>query len=259
MMTSIPAASAVLAASSLRTPSCIHTTLAPIAIASSTTPGASSDGAEHVDHVDLVGDVAERGVDRSPSRVLPAMRRIDRDHAIAFALQVLHHEVAGPVPVRRGADHCDRLHPLEDRADFGVGIGKWARDRPCGALRLGKRAHLSAKAAQASGALPAPSPSGPTRRPFGIDRPGGDTTALASSDAIHKGAHDHVEKSISSPSVQGRRDRRRGPGGRACVTSIRGSRLSGHHGACSRRAPEAFGALQQATPTKGGHPEHAMD
>ena len=35
--TSMPAASALAAASSLRTPSCIHTTGAPIAIASSTT------------------------------------------------------------------------------------------------------------------------------------------------------------------------------------------------------------------------------
>ena len=42
MITSMPAASAVFAAASLRIPSCIHTTLAPIAIASATTPGASS-------------------------------------------------------------------------------------------------------------------------------------------------------------------------------------------------------------------------
>jgi hypothetical protein len=43
MTTSIPAASAVAAALSLRTPSCIHTTLAPIAIASVTIAGASSE------------------------------------------------------------------------------------------------------------------------------------------------------------------------------------------------------------------------
>ena len=55
MMISMPAASAVAAASSLRMPSCIHTTLAPIAIASSTIAGASRRGAEHVDHVDLFG------------------------------------------------------------------------------------------------------------------------------------------------------------------------------------------------------------
>jgi hypothetical protein len=44
MMTSIPALSAVAAAASLRMPSCIHTTLAPIAIASSTIAGASREG-----------------------------------------------------------------------------------------------------------------------------------------------------------------------------------------------------------------------
>src|ERR1051325_6858229 len=38
---------------------------------------------------------------------------------------LFHHEVTGPVPVRRGADHRDRAHPFEDGADLGVGI----RDR----------------------------------------------------------------------------------------------------------------------------------
>src|SRR3954469_10769512 len=44
MMISMPAASPSAAASSLRMPSCIHTTGAPIAIASLTMPGASLDG-----------------------------------------------------------------------------------------------------------------------------------------------------------------------------------------------------------------------
>ena len=123
MMTSIPAASAVFAASSLRTPSCIHTTLAPIAIASATIAGRLRRRAEHVDHVDLSGMSRERRVDGFAEQGLAGDGRIDRDHAIAFALQVLHHEVARPVPVRRGADHGDRPHPLEDRADLRVGIG----------------------------------------------------------------------------------------------------------------------------------------
>ena len=38
-----PASSASFAASSLRTPSCIHTTLAPMRIASRVTPSAASD------------------------------------------------------------------------------------------------------------------------------------------------------------------------------------------------------------------------
>src|SRR6266403_3793003 len=44
MITSIPAFSATAAAASLRIPSCIHTTGAPIAIASSTIEGASRAG-----------------------------------------------------------------------------------------------------------------------------------------------------------------------------------------------------------------------
>ncbi len=79
--------------------------------------------AEHVDHVDRVGDVAERGVDGLAEQCLTRDGRIDRDDAVAFALQVLHHEVARPVPVRRGADHGDRPHPLEDRADLRVRVG----------------------------------------------------------------------------------------------------------------------------------------
>ena len=78
---------------------------------------------EYVDHVDLVGNVAERSVGLLAEQRLAGDRGIDRDHAVAFALQVLHHEVARPVPVRRRADHCDRFYPLKDRADFGVGIG----------------------------------------------------------------------------------------------------------------------------------------
>ena len=76
--------------------------------------------AEHVDHVDVIGNVAQRRIGRLAEQGLARDARIDRDHAIAFALQVLHHEVAGPVPVRRGADKRDRSHPLEDRADLRV-------------------------------------------------------------------------------------------------------------------------------------------
>ena len=80
-------------------------------------------GAEHVDHVDLFRNVAQRRVHRLAEHGLPRDARIDRDHAIAFALQILHDEVTGPVPVRRGADECDSPHAFEDRADLRVGIG----------------------------------------------------------------------------------------------------------------------------------------
>ena len=75
MTTSIPAFSAVAAASSLRMPSCIHTTLAPIAIASSTIAGRLARRAEHVDHVDRLGDVAQRGVDLFAEQALAGDRR----------------------------------------------------------------------------------------------------------------------------------------------------------------------------------------
>jgi hypothetical protein len=79
--------------------------------------------AENVDHVDLVRNVAQRRICGLAEQALSCESRVDRDHAIAFALQVLHHEIAGPVPVRRGADHRNRLHPLDDRVDFRVRIG----------------------------------------------------------------------------------------------------------------------------------------
>ena len=82
-------------------------------------------GPKHVDHVDPVRNVAQRAIGLLAEQGLARNRRIDGDHAIAFALQVLHDEVAWPIPVRRGADHRNGLHPLEDRADLGVGIGDW--------------------------------------------------------------------------------------------------------------------------------------
>ena len=78
--------------------------------------------AEEVDHVDMIRNVAQRGVNGLAEQGLAGEARIDRDHPIAFALQVLHHEVARAVPVGGGADQRDRPHPLEDRADFCVGI-----------------------------------------------------------------------------------------------------------------------------------------
>ena len=39
--------------------------------------------------------------------------------------QILHHEVAGPVPVRRGADHRDRADTLQNVPQFQVAIGDW--------------------------------------------------------------------------------------------------------------------------------------
>ena len=81
--------------------------------------------AEYVDHVDGLRNVAQRGVDPFAEQFLAGDPGVDRDHAVALPLQILHHEIARPVPVGRGADHGDCVHPLEDRADLRVGI----RDR----------------------------------------------------------------------------------------------------------------------------------
>ena len=90
-------------------------------------------GAEDIDHVDLVGNVAQTGVDLLAQLLLARGAGIDRDDAVAFALQILHHEVAGPVPVGRGADHGDGAHRRQDAAQLRVGVG----DRiECGHLWL---------------------------------------------------------------------------------------------------------------------------
>ena len=54
--------------------------------------------------------------------------RIDRDDAVTLGLQVLRHEVTGPVPMRRGAYHRDGAHLLEDRAEEQVEAAR-AEDR----------------------------------------------------------------------------------------------------------------------------------
>ncbi len=102
-----PASSASFAASSLRTPSCIHTTLAPIAIASRVTASAASECAKDIDDVDLLLDVGERGVDVLAEDLLAGLPGIDRDHAEALLLEILHGEIARPRTVRAGADHGD--------------------------------------------------------------------------------------------------------------------------------------------------------
>ena len=79
-------------------------------------------GAKEIDHVDAVGNVAQRGISTLAQQFVAGDARVHRDHAIAFALQILHHEVAGPVPVGRGADQRNGAHGGQDAADLGVGI-----------------------------------------------------------------------------------------------------------------------------------------
>ena len=78
--------------------------------------GADSDGgihdarhrlrlAEDVDHIDRLPDVGEVRHDGLAQDRLADRDRIDGDDPEALALEILHDEVAGPVPVRAGTDH----------------------------------------------------------------------------------------------------------------------------------------------------------
>ena len=82
-------------------------------------------GAEDVDHVDLFGNVAQRGVDALAQQLLAREARVHRNHPVVLALQVFHDEIAWAVPVRRGADQRDRAHGGQDAAQPGIGIRNW--------------------------------------------------------------------------------------------------------------------------------------
>src|SRR5207253_2688134 len=72
---------------------------------------------------DRLGDVTQRGVGSFAEQRLAGDPGVDRDHPVAFALQIFHHKVARPVPVRRGANHRNGLDPLQNHAELRVGIG----------------------------------------------------------------------------------------------------------------------------------------
>ena len=103
-------------------PSCIHTALAPIAIAWSTASPASLGAAEGIDHIDRLAD-SQRGLRRRLRRGCVARgERVDRDRAVAVALQVAHDAMARALRPRAGADHGDRLRAGQDLAQVVVGI-----------------------------------------------------------------------------------------------------------------------------------------
>ena len=111
-------------------------------------------GAEHVDHIDRLGDVAQIGVDVFPEQGLAGDAGVDRDHPVAFVLQILHDEVTGPVPVRRRADHRDRPDPPQDRAQLRIGIRN--RFKPAHHLLPTKAARPHLHASASAGCQPPP-------------------------------------------------------------------------------------------------------
>ena len=88
--------------------------------------------AEDVDQIDRLGDVAQRGVDGLAEQRLAGEAGVDRDDAVALALQVAHDEGARPVPVGRGADHRDGARPLQDAAQPARPNRRAERSRSCG-------------------------------------------------------------------------------------------------------------------------------
>src|SRR5207245_8510697 len=79
-------------------------------------------GAEDIDHVDGAADLGERSDEGPAEQALPDMTGVDRDHVIAALHEILEGEVARAHLDRRGADHRDRLHAVEDLADVVIRV-----------------------------------------------------------------------------------------------------------------------------------------
>src|ERR1700684_4212340 len=108
-----PAASASRAASSLRTPICIQTTLAPILMASSVTGIGRFRGTEYLHHIHRSVDRAERRVDWQATDPAVGFLRVYGDHVIGGLVKNAQDAVTELRRVRAGSDHRDGLHFLE--------------------------------------------------------------------------------------------------------------------------------------------------
>src|SRR4029077_14075928 len=86
--------------------------------------------AEDVYHIDRLGDVAERGVHALTLERRAGQIGIDRDHAIATALQEAHHAVRRPRRIGDGPDHGDYLDAAEDLFQQRVGVAPRSRHWP---------------------------------------------------------------------------------------------------------------------------------
>ena len=144
-----PASSASRAASSLRTPSCIHTTLAPMRIASRVTPSAASDERKMSTMSTGSLDVGKRSVDPLAEDLLAGLPRIDGDHGEALLLEILHGEIARPRGVGARPHHGDGAVRSENVPDIGVAIGVVIHRHEMGA---GRRLRKALSAANWAGA-----------------------------------------------------------------------------------------------------------
>ena len=109
-------------------------------------------GAEDVDHVDRLGDVAKLGVDFLSEQVLAGEPGVHRDHVVAALEQILEGEIARTAGIGRDPDHRDRLHGVEDAADVAVVVAvviHWAPPSTANigaAMRVGKGQGAEAQA-----------------------------------------------------------------------------------------------------------------
>src|SRR6266550_7748294 len=76
--------------------------------------------AKHVDHVDALRDLGEAGITALAMDRAARRERVDRDRAVALALQIPHDPVARPLRPRDGADHRDGFPARQNVAQILV-------------------------------------------------------------------------------------------------------------------------------------------
>ncbi len=160
----VRSAARAFAAASFRTPSCSHSTFAPISMASSAMGGMASELRKQSTiwtGVDVLqachGLLAENLVTRG------GFLRVHRNDAVTLFLQILHREEAWPIPVGRGADHRDGPALLHDPPDIVVSVGLVRQRRRCRPTqrssqvgsRLSMKAWMPSSASRAARCSPA--------------------------------------------------------------------------------------------------------
>ncbi len=82
---------------------------------------------ENLDHVGRRRELVEAGQHRLAQDLLAGIARVDRDHPIAFGLQIEHRKVGRAHVVGADPDRGDGLDPLENAPDIGVVVAEPGR------------------------------------------------------------------------------------------------------------------------------------
>ena len=80
--------------------------------------------AEHLHHIHRHRNGRQVRINRFAQQLLTRQTGIDRNHPIAFVLQVFHDEIGWPVPIGRGPDQGDHLDLLQNAPQKCVRIGQ---------------------------------------------------------------------------------------------------------------------------------------